>query len=137
MIEDAMNKHTFRKAERLNSTKQIEALFKSGKSFVAYPLRAIYLIRKEERQDCAPVNILISVPKKKFKRAVKRNRVKRLVREAYRLNRTLLYSILEGKENIQVDMALIYLKEELPSYAEMEVAMLKLADELSKRVKKE
>ena len=76
---------TFKKEERIVSNLLIETLFEKGnsQSLSAYPLRAVYL-RTEHRKGCAPVQLLISVPKKKFKHAVDRNRVKRQIREAYR-----------------------------------------------------
>ena len=74
---------TFKKEERIVSNLLIETLFEKGnsQSLSAYPLRAVYL-RTEHRKGCAPVQLLISVPKKKFKHAVDRNRVKRQIREA-------------------------------------------------------
>ena len=87
---------TFSKEERIVSNLLIETLFEKGNShsLTAYPLRAVFL-KTEHHEGCAPVQLLISVPKKRFKHAVDRNRVKRQVREAYRKNK----SLLEGKVN--------------------------------------
>lgn len=134
MTEEPLMKKTFRKSERLNGTKQIEAIFRDGKSFASYPLRVVYVVRDEVLPDSSPVNLLISVPKKRFKRAVKRNRIKRLVREAYRLNKNEFHKALNDRENVQIDMAIIYLRDELPTYTEIESAMLKMAEELTRRV---
>ena len=90
---------TFKKEERIVSNLLIETLFEKGnsQSLAAYPLRAVYL-KTEHREGCAPVQLLISVPKKKFKHAVDRNRVKRQIREAYRKNKALLEgTVAEGK----------------------------------------
>ena len=78
--------NTLRKAERLYSKIVIEKMFAGGasRSFSVFPLRAVYM--SVDRQE-VPASILISVPKKRFKRAVKRNRVKRQIREAYRKNK--------------------------------------------------
>ena len=77
---------TLHKRERLCSQKAIEALFGKGNpSMTAYPLRAVYMPVPEAR-----VRILVSVSKRCFKQAVRRNRVKRQIREAYRLNKNLL-----------------------------------------------
>lgn len=78
--------NTLCKAERLHSKIVIEKMFAGGfsRSFSVFPLRAVYM--SVEQQE-VPVSILISVPKKRFKRAVKRNRVKRQIREAYRKNK--------------------------------------------------
>ena len=67
--------YTFRKSERLNSRKLIENLFSGGsKSFSAFPLRIVYTV--SDKDNLPDVSVLISVSKKRFKRAVKRNRVK-------------------------------------------------------------
>ena len=83
---------TFRKRERMVSNLLIEALFDSGKSrsVSAFPLRAVYQT-SERREGSAPVQVLISVPKKRFHHAVDRNRVKRQIREAYRRHKELLW----------------------------------------------
>ena len=90
---------TFRKKERIVSNLLIETLFEKGnsQSLAAYPLRAVFL-KKERQQGHAPVQILISVPKKRFKHAVDRNRVKRQIREAYRLHKQLLGNCISDDE---------------------------------------
>lgn len=125
------NQFTLCKDERLYAEKRIEALFAGGASFIAYPLRVVYIVRENKSEDeLSTVSILISVSKKRFKRAVKRNRVKRLIREAYRLNKKELidFVIQSGKS---YDIALLYLKSELPTYAEIEKAMLKTINTLN------
>lgn len=123
-------KKTFSKEEKLCSTKSIESLFAKGDSFIAYPLRVVYQLRDESVEDNQYASVLISVSKKKFKRAVKRNRVKRMIREAYRLNKSLYLDWLKVN-NKQMDIAFLYLKSELPTYTEIEksiqkaIAMLK------------
>lgn len=84
----------FGKAEKLKSRKQIEELFLSGKSFAASPLRVIY---KFEPAEEPIVQVGVTVNKKNFKRAVDRNRIKRLLREAYRLQKEGLVNT--AKEN--------------------------------------
>ena len=86
-------KYTLSKEERLSWKRYIDLLFDKGNSFVAFPLRVIFLpLSEDEKAALPPSSMLISVSKKKFKRAVKRNRVKRLVREAYRLHKQELFS---------------------------------------------
>ena len=73
-----MVEYTLGKKERLNSKTLIERLFSGGsKSFPAFPLRVVYMSVEPVEEDMAAASILISVPKKRFKRAVKRNLVKR------------------------------------------------------------
>ncbi len=91
-MESKSNRYTLPKQEKLCSLLAIEELFKGGhRSVVAYPIRAVYM-----PAPTAETKIMVSVSKRYFKRAVKRNRVKRQIREAYRLNKHIL-SPLEGK----------------------------------------
>lgn len=98
--------NTLCKAERLNSKILIEKMFAGGsKSFSIFPLRVVYM--PVENQD-VQASILLSVSKKRFKRAVKRNRVKRQLREAYRMHKHQLLQILTDKQQ-QLAIAFIYL----------------------------
>ncbi|MFD2718645.1 ribonuclease P protein component [Hymenobacter monticola] len=91
-------KHAFPKEEHLCRKKLIEELFgKQSSSFGVYPLRLVYT--KTAAPTTAPPQVLISVSKRSFKRAVDRNRLKRLIREAYRLNK---YRLLEQPNGHQV-----------------------------------
>lgn len=91
-------RYTLSKEERLSWKRYIDLLFAKGQSFVAFPLRVVYLTVEEE--TLAPVSILVSVPKKKFRRAVKRNLIKRQVREAYRVRKYDLIDPLTGKTSV-------------------------------------
>lgn len=100
--------NTLHKAERLDRKKVIEKMFAGGsRSFSLFPLRVVWLPVEELE---APVSILVSVSKRRFKRAVKRNRVKRLVREAYRLNKQPLLEAVEGA-GYRVAIAFIYVSD--------------------------
>lgn len=101
----------FRKKERVVSLKLIESLFGGGcsQSVAAFPLRAVYMLI-ERHADDAPVQLLISVPKKRFKHAVDRNRVKRQVREAFRRHKALLYQAVP--ETQRLVLAFIWLSDE-------------------------
>lgn len=83
--------YRFGKEERLCSRKDIDRLFNGGgsHSMAAFPLRLVYMCESPDA-GMQPARVLVSVPKRCFRRAVKRNRVKRQIREAYRLNRHLL-----------------------------------------------
>lgn len=125
--------NTFHKKERLYLNKDIETLFSQGKSFIAYPLRVVYLLKDEEIISQQQTSILVSVSKKKFKRAVKRNRVKRLLREAFRLNKSM-FNDITVKKGKSLHIAFIYLKNELPDYPEIEKAIMKTQAVLSEKI---
>ena len=120
---ERLRMNVFPKVEKLCSTKSIDRLFASGESFIAYPLRVVFYLEAAE-EGKSPACMMVSVSKKKFKRAVKRNRVKRLVREAYRLNKYDFIQLLENRGK-RIDIAFLYLKNELPDYAEIEKAIKK------------
>ena len=97
--------HTFPKTERLCSRKAIEALFAGGnRSFSAFPLRVVYRAVPEDATQ-----MMVSVSKRHFKHAVDRNRTKRQIREAWRLNRDIL---LQGGDP-GLHIAFIWLADEL------------------------
>lgn len=107
-------------------------MFEGGhsKSFSIFPIRVVYM---PVEQGEVPATILISVSKRRFKRAVKRNRVKRQIREAYRKNKGGLWQALEEKEQ-GVAVAFIYLSNELFSSAEIEnkvkILLARIAEKL-------
>ncbi|MFY0631989.1 MAG: ribonuclease P protein component [Flavobacteriaceae bacterium] len=82
-------KNTLGKQERLKSRKLIEKLFGQGKSIKKFPVRLVYL--QTEHTSNYPIQASFSVPKRNFKKAVERNRIKRLFREAYRLEKEAIY----------------------------------------------
>lgn len=84
---------TFGKPEKLKSRKLIGKLFEDGKSVKKFPVRLVYL--QTEHTSDFPIQAAFSVPKRNFKRAVDRNRIKRLLREAYRHEKGSLYPKLE------------------------------------------
>lgn len=123
------------KRERLSSRKQIEMLFGSGsQSMAAYPLRVVFL-NKERAQGESPVQILVSVPKRHFKHAVDRNRVKRQVREAYRLNKQVVYDALEPTQ--QLHMAFVWLADDHHPSKEVERRVVNLMRRVAEKVKSE
>lgn len=102
--------NTLRKSERLDKKKVIEKMFAGGsRSFSVFPLRVVYLPVEELE---AQASILVSVSKRRFKRAVKRNRVKRQIREAYRLNKHGLLEVLAAN-GCRLAIAFIYLSDQL------------------------
>lgn len=128
-----MPTYTFQKGERLKSRKVIGALFKEGKSFGQYPLRVIYMPVKEPRSEF-PAQFTVSVPRKKFPLAAVRNRIRRQMREAWRLNKHQFYRALKGEEQQYAIMVIYVARETLP-YAEIERAMRQLVRRLGKKLR--
>jgi len=120
-------RYTFGKAERLCSKKLIERLFSGGhKSFPVFPLRVVYMPLLADESE-ADVTILISVPKKRFKHAVKRNHVKRQIREAYRLNKHILVDALHAQETTQkMALGFIWLDNRLYDSREVTLKVRKM-----------
>jgi ribonuclease P protein component len=99
--------HSFPKEERLHSKKLIAELFSKGSSFNLYPLRFVLL--KHTEPSATPPQVLVSVSKKYFKKAVDRNRLKRQLREAYRQHKHLL----QDQEQYPVQlMGILYIGKE-------------------------
>jgi len=127
-----MNKtNSFPKAEHLCGEKRIARLYTQGESFMAFPFRVVFRI--EQKKDLATASVMVSVPKKRFKRAVKRNRLKRLLREAYRLNKHALIDLLDEKQ-LQVHVAFNYVSDEELDFVtvekKMKAALQKLMDKI-------
>jgi ribonuclease P protein component len=116
-----MPKNGLRPSERLKSRRLIQALFKQGHSFSKYPIRLVYLPVTEPTLP-SPVQCTVSVPKRRFRRAVHRNRIRRQVREAWRLHKQALYQQLEGHDTTYAFMLLYVGKEPMP-YADIERSM--------------
>ena len=104
----------FGKQEKLKSKKLIGQLFTKGDSITSFPLKLYYLPVSEEQN--VKIKTAVTVPKKNFKSAVQRNRIKRLMRESYRLNKHLIFNNIEGK----FAFLILYLGKELPGYTDIE-----------------
>ena len=134
--------YTFTKAERLNSKLAIDKLFAGGNaSTVAFPLRIVYMRVNIEQKNGVdvkdvdpPVSILVSVPKKRFRHATDRNRMKRLVREAYRLNKHILWDALKDKD-YKLAIAFVCITDNLPTFRAVNKSMVKALTQISEKQK--
>lgn len=127
--------YTLSKEERLCSRTLIEKLFDKGgsHSMSAFPLRAVW--RKVSCNDGgAPVAILISVPKRCFKRAVKRNRVKRQVREAYRNHKNILATKMKAEGESTLAIAFIWLDNKLHPSMTVEKRVVDLLERINEKL---
>jgi len=122
---------TFKKTEKLCSKKAIEALFERGSSFYHFPFQVIWL--ESPIEIPAPSQVAFSVSKKSFKRAVKRNLIKRRIREAYRKRKHRLYEFLEGTGR-KIIFIIIYKGDFIPDYLSVEESMGRIIEKLLSEV---
>jgi len=123
---------SFKKEERLCSQKVIEKLFAEGDSFLSFPVKVVYL--KTELNTLFPVQAAFSVSKKSFKRAVRRNRIKRLMREAYRFHKNEFYSQTGDQ---QLAVFFIYIGKEMTDFATIETAIKKALKRMAKQIQEQ
>lgn len=109
------------KEERLCSRKILGELFISGESLLVYPLKVVFI--KSNSSENIQNQAAFAVSKRNFKRAVKRNLIKRRMREAYRLNKHILYGDLEAKK-LQISAMFIYVGKEVLDYSIIEKSMI-------------
>lgn len=121
----------FPKKEKLKSEILIRSIFEEGKSITSYPLKLIYLEIKDPTR--AKIQCGVTVPKRNFKSAVKRNRIKRLLRESYRLNKEQIFNNIEGS----FAFLFLYLGKEMPQYEEVEKQMRVILQKFLKKVTNE
>lgn len=126
---------SFPKQERMVSRQLIEMLFGGGcsHSMAAFPLRVVYMTR-ERREDEASVQLLISVPKKHFKHAVDRNRVKRQIRESYRRHKELLTNSLSDTQQLLI--ACVWLSDQHEPSSSIERKLISLMQRIGEKNEK-
>ena len=125
-----------RKRERLCSKKRIDALFVTGGShaMTAFPLKAVYRLVDSEAAPSSPSADTEATVHVLVKRAVKRNRVKRQVREAYRKHKSLITRCIDGRTDKQLLIAFIWLADELADTATVEQRVSSLLLHIGERI---
>ena len=121
---------TLPKKEKLKSKKLIEQLFAEGIGITNYPLKLVYL-RTNFSDDCK-CKVGVTASKRNFKSAVKRNRIKRLLRESYRLNKHLIFNNIEG----DFAFMFLYLGKEMPKQSKVTKSMILLLEKFVKEIAK-
>ena len=126
-------KNGFNKSQHLCGETTISQLFREGKAFLVFPLRVVYRVEERVEGDKrATVRVLTSVPKKQFKHAVDRNRFKRLIREAYRLQQHELNEVLDAK-GLVMDVAFTAVHNQLPEFDYLKSRMAKILHTLKEQ----
>ena len=122
---------SFTKGERLSSFNEIQDLMKKGETFFHYPFKVVYrnvALEDANREEQALNAIIVSVPKRNFKRAVKRNLLKRRIRESYRLNKGLLVAPQGEKTNA----LFVYVAKEVTEFSYIERKLKEVLAKISK-----
>jgi len=123
--------NTFHKQEKLSQKETIDSIFqKNGESIFQPPLLFVYL--KKELKTPYSCQLLVSVGKRKFKKASDRNRIKRQITDIYRLQKQRIYQVI--KDDTQYAIGVIYLGKELPEYQILEKKLTLSIDEFIKRI---
>jgi ribonuclease P protein component len=121
--------YIFKKQEKLCGEIAVTELFQRGASFISYPVRVVWTA--DPAKEAPSMKVMMSVPKKKLKHAVDRNRVKRLLREAYRLNKDALIRQVVA-QNLNVRMVMVWLPDEVLDFDKVQ---RKVQDALGKMQK--
>lgn len=130
--QSILQRNTLQAVERLKLRKQIETLFQSGEAFSIFPLRVIYRFAPMARtvEETSPVRIGFSIPKKRVKKANKRNTIKRLLREAWRTQKQTLYQTMPDGQ--QLHCFLIFTGQGSLTFTEAQKAVSLVMDKLIK-----
>ncbi|MEO5675211.1 MAG: ribonuclease P protein component [Chitinophagales bacterium] len=128
---------TFKKEERLSGNKLIDELFKNGSSFYLSPFKIIFMASQFSGEGVTgirttPAQVLISVPKRNYRNAVDRNKIKRLIREAYRLNKHLLYNTLQNK-GTRLIIAILYTSKKIEPFALIQQKLVEVLTRLAEK----
>ncbi|MCC6286634.1 MAG: ribonuclease P protein component [Chitinophagaceae bacterium] len=111
-------KFTLKKTERLKSRKSIDRLFNAGQSFFIHPFKVHYIITAANNSSATSLQAGVTVSTRNFKKAVDRNRIKRITREAYRLQKDPLQQKLANTQK-SINIFFVYVSREISSFAQM------------------
>lgn len=117
---------SYGKKEKLKSRKDLDALFNGGKSFLVFPVKVFYTYGD---QATVAVKTGVGVSSRYFKKATDRNRVKRLLREAYRTEKSPLFETIEANA-VSLNVFLLYVDKTLPEYANLKKVMATVMQKL-------
>ncbi|MEM6720349.1 MAG: ribonuclease P protein component [Bacteroidota bacterium] len=115
-------KYRFPKEEKLKSKKCLDLLFSEGNTVSKFPLRLVY--KATDLPENVPIQAGVSVTKRRFKKAVTRNRIKRLMREAYRLHKNNVFNRI----STSYAFMFLYIGKQEPTYEEIETSMVRLLE---------
>lgn len=121
----------FPREEKLKSKNLIQKIFDEGSAVSKFPLKVLYV--RNDVSDGVKLKAGVTVPKRNFKSAVHRNRIKRLLRESYRLHKDEIFNNTEGSYALLI----LYLGKEMPEYEVIEKTMLAIFERLIKRLNNE
>lgn len=124
----------FPKTEKLCGEIRISKLFAKGSAFIVYPIRMVYHFNEQSNES--GVKVLVAVPKKKIRKAVDRNLLKRRIREAYRLNKGVIVDIMKKSEK-SMELALTYVSDQIIDYKELEKKVDMGLNRILKKMQKE
>ncbi len=125
-----MKRFAFPKRERLASKKRIDTLFEKGVGVFSHPIMAKY-IRESSEDKNNGAQVLMVVPKKKIKKAWKRNLIRRKMREAYRLNKTDLLTWV-GSQNLDIKLALVYVSSDILPFQAIQKSVVSILQQISR-----
>lgn len=124
---------TFRKEERLCSRRLIDQLYAEGHRLMAFPFSVQWIIVESGKVTESPCQVMIVAPKRKFHHAVDRNRVRRLVRECWRIRKQPFYAFLE-KRGIIVAISMVYIHNEIMTLEQLGHKLDKMMASLEKEI---
>ncbi len=135
--KDAIKQFTLHKSERLKKRKIIEHLFNEGSSFSIYPFRVFYFLNKTlDEGSNKPLQFGTGAGKRNFKKAVDRNRIKRLIREAYRTQKLHLQQLATEQQKGCLQIFIIFTGKELPLFDHIKTKVAEVLYRLEKEILK-